>query len=154
MIFVTLGTHELPFNRLLDALEDLELSDEVLIQHGNTPHSSTRYRCVPFLTAEQFDNAMEQSDLVITHGGVGSILSALEKGKRVIAVPRLSRYGEHNDDHQTEICEQMDREGYLATCSDVDRLGEAIEESHIKEYLPYPFDNSALLAAVKNVLDS
>lgn len=154
MIFVTLGTHELPFNRLLDQLESLELTEEVLIQTGNTPHGSARYSCVPFLTPQQFEETMERCDLVITHAGAGSMLTALEKGKPTIAVPRLATYGEHNDDHQKELCEYLAQQNYLLTCTDMEDLGTAIEQSRHQQFAPYPFGNEKLLAAVKDAIDN
>lgn len=149
MVFVTLGTHELPFKRLLDQLEALVLTDEVLIQTGNTPHRSERYTCVPFLSQRQFEETMERCDLLITHGGAGSMLSALAKEKPTIAVPRLARYGEHNDDHQIELCEYLDQNGYLIACTDMKNLQQAIDQCRKKEFKPYPFGNERLLAAVE-----
>ena len=113
MIFVTLGTHELEFTRLLEYLEKMEIKEEVIIQCGNTKYNSKKYKIIPFLSQNEFSDIMEKCDLLICHGGVGSILSALKQNKKVIAVPRLSKYNEHNDDHQIEICDKFDRKGYI-----------------------------------------
>ena len=116
MIFVTLGTHELEFTRLLEYLEKMEIKEEVIIQCGNTKYNSKKYKIIPFLSQNEFSDIMEKCDLLICHGGVGSILSALKQNKKVIAVPRLSKYNEHNDDHQIEICDKFDRKGYIKSC--------------------------------------
>lgn len=103
MIFVTLGTHELEFKRLLRYLEDMDIKEEVVIQSGNTKFDSKKYKIIPFLSHDEFENYIKKSELIITHGGVGSILNALKNEKKVIAMPRLAKFKEHNDDHQVEI---------------------------------------------------
>ena len=65
------------------------------------------------------DKYIDEADLVITHGGVGTIFSALKKNKKVIAIPRLEKYGEHINDHQIEICEELEKEGYILYYKDV-----------------------------------
>ena len=77
MIFVTLGTHELGFKRMLQYLEDMNIDEEIIIQSGNTEFSSNKYKVIPFLSPKEFNEYMNKSDLIITHGGVGSILTGL-----------------------------------------------------------------------------
>ena len=76
MIFVILGTHELEFKRLLQYLEDMDIKEEVIIQSGNTNFTSNKYKVIPFLDQNDFNKYIKESTLVITHGGVGSILTA------------------------------------------------------------------------------
>lgn len=145
MIFVTLGTHELEFTRLLEYLEKMEIKEEVIIQCGNTKYNSKKYKIIPFLSQNEFSDIMEKCDLLICHGGVGSILSALKQNKKVIAVPRLSKYNEHNDDHQIEICDKFDRKDYIKSCLNYEELEFAIKNYKNMEFKRYKFDNSQIL---------
>ena len=89
----------------------------------------------------------------VIHGGVGNIISALEKNKKVIAVPRLSKYGEHINDHQTQIIAKFNDLGYIIGLQDVDELDKAIKE--VKKFKPQKFvhDNSKMLSLVSELID-
>lgn len=154
MIFVILGTHELEFKRLLKYLEDMDIKEEVIIQSGNTNFTSNKYKVIPFLDQNDFNKYIKESTLVITHGGVGSILTALRHKKKVITMPRLSKYNEHNDDHQLEICNKLSKEGYTMNCTDYDSLKEFIENYKKIELRPYIFDNSRLINFLTETIDN
>ncbi|MDO5038273.1 PssE/Cps14G family polysaccharide biosynthesis glycosyltransferase [Clostridium sp.] len=154
MIFVILGTHELEFKRLLQYLEDMDIKEEVIIQSGNTNFTSNKYKVIPFLDQNDFNKYIKESTLVITHGGVGSILTALRHKKKVITMPRLSKYNEHNDDHQLEICNKLSKEGYTMNCTDYDSLKEFIENYKKIELRPYIFDNSRLINFLTETIDN
>ena len=154
MIFVTLGTHELAFKRLLNYLEEMDIKEEVVIQSGNTKFDSKKYKIIPFLSHDEFDDYIKKSELVITHGGVGSILNALKNEKKVIAMPRLSKFKEHNDDHQIEICEKFDREKYIISCQDFQELKEAIYNYRDYKFIRYPFNNERLIDFIVNTIDN
>ena len=154
MIFVILGTHELEFKRLLKYLKDMDIKEEVIIQSGNTNFTSNKYKVIPFLDQNDFNKYIKESTLVITHGGVGSILTALRHKKKVITMPRLSKYNEHNDDHQLEICNKLSKEGYTMNCTDYDSLKEFIENYKKIELRPYIFDNSRLINFLTETIDN
>ena len=80
---------------------------------------------------------MKQAEFVICHGGVGSIFTALRLRKKVLVVPRLEKYGEHINDHQLEICEQLEKEGYilyLKQDNDFDKLVRKVKKRNAKMY--------------------
>ncbi len=107
MIFVTLGTQNFNFIRLLKAvdraIENNAIREEVVAQIGNNKFQSEHIKCIPFLDKEAFNNYMNAARFIISHGGTGSIITALKSGKKVIVAPRLAKYDEHIDDHQLEI---------------------------------------------------
>ncbi|MFS4466260.1 glycosyltransferase [Maribacter sp. 2210JD10-5] len=107
MIFVTLGNQNFQFNRLLIALERLVeegiINEEIIIQCGHTDYKSDLFKTVTFLGKKEFDIYIETANYVISHAGTGSIVNCLKKGKKVLVAARLSKYGEHIDDHQKEI---------------------------------------------------
>jgi UDP-N-acetylglucosamine transferase subunit ALG13 len=115
MIFVTLGTQKQSFKRLLNEVENCKIlnNEEIVAQVGHTKFTSDRIKVVDFLQEDEFSRYIANAEFVITHGGVGSIFSAILKDKKVIAMPRLKKYVEHVNDHQIEICEKLASMGYI-----------------------------------------
>lgn len=155
MILVTLGTQDKPFTRLLKAIEDLKsqgiLTQEVVVQSGYTSYNSSLLSITPYFSQPDLDALRQKADLIITHAGVGSILDSLKLNKKVIGVARLKKYGEHANDHQYEILDAFESEGYILRCDDLDQLKNVITSALTFTPKPYPFDNSTVL---KTVLDA
>ena len=116
MILVMLGTQNNSFHRLLkeveNNIENKTITEDVIVQAGYTKYESNKMQIVDFISREKLEKLQQEADLVITHGGVGSIIQSIEKGKKVIAVPRLHKYGEHVNDHQKEIVQLFNKKGY------------------------------------------
>ncbi|SDM54787.1 PssE/Cps14G family polysaccharide biosynthesis glycosyltransferase [Sediminibacillus halophilus] len=143
MILVVLGTHELPFTRLLDEVDRLKqeriIKEEVIVQHGHTPYKSEQLTLKPFVSYEEMDALYEDAGLVITHAGTGSVITGLRKGKTVIAAPRLKKYGEHNDDHQLQLVEAFTAQGHILSWNDGEKLEAVIKQA--KDFIPKPFQS-------------
>lgn len=126
MIFITLGSQKFQFNRLLQSVDDLIgkglLTDEVFAQSGYSDYHPRFYKFKQFLDRDEFAGMMEKADIVITHGGTGTIIGAVKKRKKVIAVPRLAKYGEHVDDHQLQIIKQFKEQNLICGLEDCDQL--------------------------------
>ncbi len=105
MIFITVGTHSHPFNRLLEIVDSLPTSQERIVQYGSSTYQLKNCAAYPFLEFERMRQLMSRADAVVSHAGVGSIMLALAAGKRPVVAPRLYRFGEHVDDHQVEIAQ-------------------------------------------------
>ena len=139
MIFVTLGTQDKSFSRLLKAIDkEIEkgnIKDKVVVQAGLTKYKSKNMEIFDLIPADKFDQYIEKSDLVITHGGAGSILTALKKNKKVIAAARLSKYKEHTNDHQIQIVKEFSDEGYILELNDFNKLGKLIEKFKPKKFM-------------------
>ena len=122
LIFVTLGTQDKSFERLLDAVQkqiDLgNIKDEVIVQSGYTKFKSKDMKIFDLVNRDKFDEYMSDCSLLITHGGVGSIIGGLNHGKKVIAAARLKKYKEHTNDHQIQIIEAFSNEGYILSLDD------------------------------------
>lgn len=142
MIFVTVGSREYPFDRLLIELDRLvengEIQDEIFAQIGQSNYFPKNFNFTRFLGADDFLNYQKAASLIISHGGTGALIGALKLSKNVIATPRLSKYKEHTDDHQLQVSSVLEQEGYLRVVIDMDNLGEvykqAILNPIIKEY--------------------
>ena len=104
MVLVTVGTQKQQFNRFFELIKkSKELKkEEIIAQIGYTKFESKRIHTFDFIPLDEMDKYIDEADLVITHGGVGTIFSALKKNKKVIAIPRLEKYGEHINDHQIQ----------------------------------------------------
>lgn len=117
MIFVTLGTQQIPFTRIMRMLDELiiqeHIQDEVVVQAGFTDYETTNFKCIKFLKENEFQEYISQATVIITHAGSGALFSSIKSGKKVIAVARLSKYGEMIDDHQTELTRKLAEDGYI-----------------------------------------
>ena len=157
MILVTLGTQDKNFVRLLEKIDQLInnglIKDKVIVQAGFTKYNSENMERFDLIPQDEFNDLMDKADIIITHGGVGNIISALEKNKKVIAVPRLAKYGEHINDHQTQIIAKFNALGYIIGLQDVDELDDAVKQ--IKKFKPKKFvhDNSKMLNLVSELID-
>lgn len=154
MIFVILGTQDKPFGRLLEAIEELSLNEEIIVQAGYTKYESSDMKIVDYLSMEEFEKTIEKADYIITHGGVGTIMNALKYKKKIIGCARLAKYHEHQNDHQVEILEAFDSLGYLLYCEDLSRLQYTIEK--IKEFYPKPFEsnNEHMVQLIERLIES
>lgn len=130
LIFVCVGSREYPFDRLLKEIDFLiengTVMDEVFAQIGQSNYIPKNYKFERFIDSEKFSSLQNEADIIISHGGTGALIGALKKGKNVIAVPRLAKYGEHIDDHQTQVSSVLADKGYLINVTDMNKLGESI----------------------------
>jgi UDP-N-acetylglucosamine transferase subunit ALG13 len=129
MIFVTVGT-QLPFDRLLNAVDGWALANpgqQIIAQTGVTEIASSRIDARPFVDVATFKALSEQSDVIVAHAGMGSILTAIELAKPVIIMPRRAELGEHRNDHQLATAENLAHLGNLRIANDATELGEALE---------------------------
>ena len=110
-IFITLGSQKFQFNRLLKEIDRLvendTIKDEIFAQIGYSDYKPKNYNYKLFLDRNEFSEIMDKCDKVITHGGTGAIIGAIKNDKKVIAVPRLRKFGEHVDDHQLQIIKEF-----------------------------------------------
>jgi UDP-N-acetylglucosamine transferase subunit ALG13 len=135
MIVVTVGTNEAAFDRLVRAVEMLPGGEEILVQYGSSserPANATH--CYEFLLFDELVAEMRRARVVVTHAGIGSIMSALSCGKRPLVVPRLARYGEAVDDHQLPVARRLEDAGLVTVVEDpsdlpaaVARAGESVD---------------------------
>lgn len=131
MIFVCVGSRDYQFNRLLKTIDNLVkkgcIKDRVVAQIGQSEYEPTGYEWHRFLDRDEFKRLQLGADLIISHAGTGALIGALKLGKQVIAVPRLAKYGEHIDDHQTQISSVLAEEGYLREVINMSDLGKTIK---------------------------
>ena len=156
MIFITLGSQKFQFNRLLRAVDVLidegRINDKAFAQRGYSDYIPVHYAFKDFLSRDEFGAYITKADLVLTHGGTGAIIGAVKQGKKVVAVPRLAKYGEHVDDHQIQLLKQFDGMGIIETCYDIERLGEAIDAVKEKTYMSYASNTDRIIENIERYL--
>lgn len=116
MIFVTVGTHEQQFDRLIKEVDRLKkenlIQDEVFIQTGYSNYIPKYCKWEKIISYEKMNQLIDESDIIITHGGPATFMGVIAKGKVPIVVPRQKNFGEHVNDHQMDFCSKISSEGY------------------------------------------
>ena len=157
MIFVTVGSQKFPFDRLIQKVDQMIraglIQEEVFIQTGTGKYvPSCRHQA--FYRQEHFQELMEACGILITHGGAGTMVDAVKRGKKTIVVPRLARYGEHVDDHQLELTGRFHALKLVYACPETEGLAEALR--WVRGHRPAPFcsNTEAFLASLDGFLNS
>ncbi len=134
MIFVTTGTHEDAFDRLVQAMDGLKreglIAQDVFIQTGYSAYKPEFCAYRDFLPFAEMMARMTEAEMVITHGGTGSIMLVLYHHKIPIVVPRQRKYHEHIDDHQVLFCQTMVKKGKILAAYETEQLEHIITHYH------------------------
>lgn len=131
MIFVTVGTHEQQFNRLIQEMDRLKgagaIEDDIIIQTGFSTYEPKHCKWSKLIPYDEMETNIAKADIVITHGGPASFIAPLKIGKIPIVVPRRKKFGEHVNDHQLEFCKAVEeRLGNIIVVQDIEQLNEKI----------------------------
>ena len=158
MILVTLGTQDKTFPRLLEAIQKQidkgNLKDKIVVQAGSTKFESKDMEIFDLIDRDKFTELIKECDLLITHGGVGSIINGLKNNKKIIAAPRLEKYGEHTNDHQLQIIEKFSDSGFIIPLYDFDSLDKILKD--IKKFKPkkYKSNTENMIKLIENYIDN
>lgn len=155
-LFVPLGTQKFPFGRLITALNELVdkgvyAPEEIVMQSTMYP-VEPKFKHVGLIPADEFNNYMQEAEVVITHSGVNSIISCMQLGKPLVVVPRLHEYGEHVDNHQVEIAELMATKYDVLTLMDMKDLEATINAARTHEYKLWQSHRDELVEKVKGMI--
>lgn len=157
MIFVTLGSQKFQFNRLLKKIDelvaDMTIDEEIFAQIGYSSYKPINYKFKEFLDRREFAKTIERCQTVITHGGTGTIIGAIKKSKKVVAVPRLAKYGEHVDDHQIQIIKQFQIMGIICACYDIKDLEESLKQVDSHNYRSYESNSLAIMQSIERFIE-
>jgi UDP-N-acetylglucosamine transferase subunit ALG13 len=153
VIFVTVGTNEARFERLLRAVAALPSDEPFVIQHGHSL-AVGRPNCelVDFLPFEAMVETMRRSRVVVTHAGVGSVMVALSSGKRPVVFPRRKAFGEAVDDHQLQLGRRFAQAGFVTLAETEWVLADAV--GHEDWTATLPNGTSALADELRDFLES
>lgn len=157
MIFVTVGSQKFPFDRLIQKVDQMIraglIQEEVFIQTGTGKYvPSCRHQA--FYRQEHFQELMEACGILITHGGAGTMVDAVKRGKKTIVVPRLARYREHVDDHQLELTQRLHQLKLIRACPDVELLPQALLDLREQSFEPFRSNTEVFLASLDRCIRS
>lgn len=142
VILVTLGTHPQPMDRVVSAIDDLlergVISDHVIIQSAAFGRIPRLAQAVGIADYETLAAWAQGADVIVTHGGPGSIMLALAAGRQPVVIPRRADQGEHVDDHQLRFARWLTKRRGLTLVEDMTTLGEAIEQARIQPTIARP----------------
>lgn len=131
MIFVTVGTEDFPFDRLVRiadrGIKYKSLNDRIFVQIGTSTYEPKNCSWKRFMEFGIMIRLIRKARMVITHGGAGSILMCLALNKIPLVFPRYHKYGEHLDDHQVEFTKRMETEGKILAVYDEAELIDRVE---------------------------
>jgi beta-1,4-N-acetylglucosaminyltransferase len=154
MIYVTLGTMFLDFERLVNAMDDIarDTGEQVVIQLGMSTCRPENCAYFDFLPREEVLEIQRHARVIVGHAGIGTALDALSVGKPFITVPRLKRFKEHMNDHQIEIADAIERRGWGRKILNMGELAAACAEPPAapEDYRP---NKEPLIAAVRSMVE-
>ncbi len=132
MIFVTVGTHEQPFDRLIKCVDELKrdnkIKENVIIQTGYSNYEPQYCEWQKLYPYQQMLDLVKNARIVITHGGPSSFIMPLQIGKIPVVVPRQKQYDEHVNDHQLKFTKEVaERMGTIINVVETEQLGYVLE---------------------------
>lgn len=153
-VFVTLGSQKFQFNRLIESVDSFAEKNknyDIFIQYGYSNFHFRHCKGVAFTDRDKFNALVSECDILITHAGTGAILSGLRNGKKVIAFPRLKKYGEHVDNHQIEIFKVFLDKQYLLGSFDTRDLESLIFESNNFSFRKFVSNTDKFITSLKEL---
>jgi UDP-N-acetylglucosamine transferase subunit ALG13 len=148
VIFVTVGTI-FPFDRLIKAVDKAcangLIKEDVFAQIGESSYKPANLEYSFALKKDKFDEIFKNSSGVISHAGMGTILSAVDNGKPLLVMPRLKRFGEHVNDHQLGTARKFEQLGHVLAAYSEEELPDKLRE--LKTFVPKPRTNQAKAVA-------
>ncbi|WP_147677621.1 glycosyltransferase [Algibacter pacificus] len=159
MIFVTIGTQE-PFDRLIKLVDELakDYNHEIIAQVFNSNYKSENLTIIDFVNPKEYENLFKKADLIISHAGMGSIISALSISKPIIVMPRKASLGEHRNEHQLATAKKMGAiEGVYVVNGKEDlkaNMDFLLENKNEKVFKFSNMASQSLLASIKNYINS
>jgi UDP-N-acetylglucosamine transferase subunit ALG13 len=126
------------FDRLIKEMDKIagRIKEEVIIQIGEATYEPKNTKYFKFMSRDKMEELYKNARVIVCHAGVGTIITALQYNKPIILVPRMKKYGEVFDDHQFEICSELEKEGIAIIVYDIENLESAIEnvKANIKKF--------------------
>jgi UDP-N-acetylglucosamine transferase subunit ALG13 len=155
-IFLTVGKHYMPFNRLLStidrAIDTGIISHKIIAQIGNSTYKPRNFESFSFSERERYEYLMQNCRCMISHAGAGVILEGLQLSKPILLVPRLTKYGEHTNDHQLELCHFLEKNVNVEVAYDSDDIIQGVINTYKKPFLISTDHNPELKENIASLL--
>lgn len=158
MILVLLGTQNKPFDRLLKAIskeiKNGNIKDKVVAQIGCTVYKDENIEMFDYRPKEEINELINKANIIITHGGVGTIIECIDLGKKIIVAPRLSKYKEHTNNHQLQITKEFAEKGYIIPLYKFSDLSDALHKAKKFKTKKYESNNENFRNKIKEYIDN
>lgn len=155
MIFVTVGTHEQSFCRLIKKIDELKINgiidEEVIMQIGYTNYKPQKCKWQKLIGFDLMKKYCKEARIIITHGGPGSIMMALQNNKKPIVVPRMKEFNEHVDNHQVLFCKKMESFNKIVPVYDIESL-QSVILNYNDEKIEYKSNTKNFVAKLEQIL--
>lgn len=155
MIFVTIGTQQQNFDRLFDYINKIDSDEDIIVQKGKSNYRfNVNIKSYNFLSYEEMDKYLNEARVVITHGGGGTIFKALKLNKKIIVVPRLSKYKEHINDHQLEFSLYLKKMNYCFVVQDENEFFDALNSIDNYKFSKYISKEKKFINNIEKEIDA
>jgi len=138
MIFLTVGTYSLQFNRLIQAVDTAvmkgQIEEKVFAQIGSYSVEPEHMKSARIIEKHEFDNYFQQASYIISHAGMGAISMALRYDKALLVMPRLKRFKEHVNDHQLATAQKFEEMGHILVAYEPDDVAQKLKE--LEDFMP------------------
>lgn len=156
-IFIVVGTQE-PFDRMIKIIDEWACKNDkhlIFAQISNTAYTPKSFSFTKFISPELFDEYFNNADLIISHAGMGTIISALTRGKPIIVMPRLAKNHEQRNDHQLATAKSFEKLGYVKAVYSETELIQALEEAEKIKVTKIigPDASPQLINAIRNIIN-
>lgn len=133
MIFCTIGT-QAPFDRLLKIVDEVaaNIDEEIIAQVDKSHYVAKNIKTIDFLPPDEFQKLFSSARMVVSHAGMGTIISAMTFQKPIIVFPRIAKLGEHRNEHQLATAEEMKALGYVYVANDAEELKSLLTNPNLK----------------------
>ena len=132
-VFVSVGTHPQQFDRLLKKLDELvgngALKASVFAQTGNSTYQPKNFAFEKFVGETKYNSVLGKAEIVVSHGGAGTIINSLRSGKKLVVVPRLKKFGEHTNDHQLDLAKALEKQRKCLAVYNMKELGTTLAKA-------------------------
>jgi len=152
MIFVVVGTQE-PFDRLIKSIDQWAGQTgyrEIFAQISHAQYKPVNFSFTDFISPEIFNDRFTSASLIVSHAGMGTIISALRFSKPIIVMPRLATYHEHRNDHQLATAKSFGKLGYVKDVYSEEELFSALDAAADLKPSP-PIGTSASNSLIKAI---
>lgn len=142
LIVISVGASEYPFDRFIKIIDEIcnekiINGKDVIAQIGKSNYKPKNFESFQLIGREEFQQYIEKADIIITHAGTGCVVPALKLQKKVIIFPRMVEYNEHLDNHQLELSDAFEKEGYVLCAKNKNELINCIKKS--SQFIPKKF---------------
>lgn len=153
-IFLTVGTHNQQFDRLIKEMDKIAGEKKLMVfgQIGNSAYAPKNFAFERFIPEPKYTENFEKADIIVSHGGAGAIIHAMEAKKKLVIVPRLKAFLEHTNNHQLDLTKALEAHKKAIAVQEISGLEKALEKS--KSLKPdFHSTKNSLAKSLKNWLD-